>query len=362
LKICFVANGESVHTRKWVKYFADGGYDVHLVTFDKTEEIKGVKVRKLRYFSRFAYPLRILNVIKTVNEIDPDIVHAHYISHYGMYGALVGFRPFVVTAWGSDILVDPRRSLIREYFAKYVLTRASLVTVDSQSLIRHVMDFGVCQERIKLICHGVDWKFFGPPVEKTELRDDLDIPVSSHVVISTRSLEPIYDVETLVKAIPIVLRSNADARFIIVGKGSLKNKLEVMVSNLGVSSNVEFVGQVSQTEVSRLLGLSDVYVSTSLSDTTSVSLLEAMACGLPVVVTELEGNIEWIKEGVNGFLFSKSDSKMLADRITYLLSDENIRKRFGAANRKIVLERADYEKEMKKMEDLYNNLIEEYST
>jgi uncharacterized membrane protein len=69
LKICYLANGENIHTRKWVKYFADKGDDVHLVTFDDTQEIEGVKVHKLRYFSKSAYPLRILNVMKAARGI-----------------------------------------------------------------------------------------------------------------------------------------------------------------------------------------------------------------------------------------------------------------------------------------------------
>lgn len=357
LKICYLANGQSIHTRKWVKYFADKGNCVHLITFHNTDQIEGVKVHNLKYSSKLSYPTRILAVKKAVEEIHPDILHAHYVSNYGVYATLTGFRPFVVSSWGSDVSIEPKESMIKKCLVKYVLKKANLITVDSESSIKLVMNFGAHSEKVRLIGHGVNLKIFNPLVENKKLKEKLKIPISSPVVISTRSLEPIYDVETLIKAVPIVLRSISDAYFIIACDGSLRRKLETMADELRVSNNVRFVGLVSQVELAQLLCSSDVYVSTSLSDTTSVSLLEAMACGLPVVVTELEGNMEWIKNEVNGFLFPKGDFRMLADRIIYLLRNEDTRKKFGAVNRQIVKERADYEKEMSKMEELYKNLI-----
>lgn len=97
-----------------------------------------------------------------------------------------------------------------------------------------------------------------------------------------------------------------------------------------------------------------------LSDTTSVSLLEAMACELPVVVTDLEGNREWIKDGENGFLFPKGDFRTLADKILLLLRDEDVRKKFGVVNKTMAKKEGDYEKEMYKMGKLYEELVETY--
>jgi len=85
-----------------------------------------------------------------------------------------------------------------------------------------------------------------------------------------------------------------------------------------------------------------------------------MACGLPVVVTDLEGNRECVKEGVNGFVFPKRDFKVLAEKIVYLLREKDIRRKFGVVNRSIAEKEADYETEMSKMEKLYKELIEAY--
>jgi len=314
LKVCYLADGQSVHTQKWVKYFAHRGYDVYLATFKQTGPIKGVKVKKLRYFSKFAYPFRILEVKKAVEEIAPDILHAHYVPHYGMYAALTGFRPFAVSVWGSDVLIEPKKSIVKRYVVKYALRKADLITVDSISSLKAVLSFGVDERKVKLIVHGVDLTIFHPIENKEELKKDLGIPQSHQVVISTRGLESIYNVDTLIKAVPHILEDYSNTYFLIVGDGALRQKLKELAHNLGVTENVRFVGLLRNDEVPKFLGVSDVYVSTSLSDTTSVSLLEAMACELPVVVTDLEGNREWIEDGENGFLFPKRDFRALAER------------------------------------------------
>jgi len=360
LRICYLAGGRSVHVQKWVKYFADKSYDVHLATFNEPEPIEGVKIRKLRYFSKVAYPFRILAVRKAVKEISADILHAHYVSHYGVYGALSGFKPFVVTVWGSDVFIDPKKSMAKKYFVKYALKKADLITTDSLSSIKAILGFGVDEEKVKLIVHGVDLRVFYPIENNEEFKKELRIPQNYQVVISTRNLEPVYDVDTLIKAIPYVIDECPNTFFLIVGDGILRRQLEELACKLGVAKNVRFVGSVSNREMPKFLGSSDVFVSTSLSDTRSVSLLEAMACGLPVVVTDLEGNRECVREGVNGFLFSKGDFKALAEKIIYLLRDEDTSRRFGVINRRYVEKEGSYEKEMKKMEKLYKELVEAY--
>lgn len=360
MRICYLAGGRSVHVQKWVRFFAERGYDVYLATFNETSQIEGVKVRKLRYFSKLAYPFRILTVRKAIKEINPDILHAHYVSHYGVYGALSGFKPFVVTVWGSDIFIDPKKSMAKKYFVKYALKKADLITTDSLSSMKTIVDFGVDEEKVKLIVHGVDLGVFHPIENNEEFKKELCIRQNYQVVISTRNLERVYDIGTLIKAIPYVIDECPNTYFLIVGDGTLRHHLEELACKLGVAENVRFVGSVSNREMPKFLGSSDIYVSASLSDTRSVSLLEAMACGLPVVVTDLEGNKECVKEEVNGFLFSKGDFKALGEKIIYLLGDEDTRRRFGVINRRYVEKEGSYEKEMKKMEKLYKELVEAY--
>ncbi|GAI12440.1 unnamed protein product, partial [marine sediment metagenome] len=149
------------------------------------------------------------------------------------------------------------------------------------------------------------------------------------VVISTRNLKPVYDVETLIRAIPLVLQQIPEARFIVAGEGEQRAYLENLARGLGVLESVRFVGWIAHHELTKYLASADVYVSTSLSDGTSVSLLEALACELAPVVTDIPANRPWVHDGENGFLIPVREYEMLADGIIRLLEDEGLR----AANR-----------------------------
>jgi glycosyltransferase involved in cell wall biosynthesis len=341
-----------------------------LISFE-TADIENVKMHRLKrpFALRFGLdlPLRVSrarSVKKLIRVIDPDVVHAHYLSDYGFYGALCGFKPFVVTAWGSDVLFVPseglRKYFVRRRIAKYVVEKADLITGNSESLVRAVLRLGVEKNKVWLIIHGVDLKDFSPVKNSGKFKKDLCIPQNYRVVISTRNLEPVYDVATLIRAIPYVIDRFRNTYFLIVGDGTQRHQLEELTYKLEVNENVRFVGSVSNVEMPRFLCVSDVYVSTSLSDTRSVSLLEAMACGLPVVVTDLEGNRECVKEGENGFVFPKRDFKALAEKMVCLLRDEDARRQFGIINRSYVEKEGNYEKEMVRMEKLYEKLVEAY--
>ena len=178
------------------------------------------------------------------------------------------------------------------------------------------------------------------------------------MVISTRRLNPIYNLEMLIRAIPLVREQVPQARFIIVGDGAQKEHLESLATSLGVSENVKFIGWVPHDELPNYLASADVYVSTSVSDGASVSLQESMACELPPVVTDLPANREWIKDGENGFIVPIDDPQALAERIAYLIENKEVRDRFAKEGRKIIKERADYEKEMSKMEKVYQEQVE----
>jgi len=223
-------------------------------------------------------------------------------------------------------------------------------------MVKEIIRLGVPREKVKLISHGVSLNEFSPHNRSLEFKKRLGIPSDSRTIVSTRNLEPVYNVELLIRAIPQVIRVISNVHFLILGDGPQKKHLHEVVNRLMVKKHVSFVGAVSHEKVAEFLANSDFYVSTALSDSTSVSLLEAMASQLPVIVTDLEGNKEWIKNGVNGFIIPKTNPKILAERILQLLDDKETARKFGSYNRKIVEQRASYEEEMSKVEDIYKRL------
>jgi L-malate glycosyltransferase len=309
------------------------------------------------------FPLKLASIFRIkilIRSLKPDVLHAHYVTNYGFFGALCNYEPFVVTALGSDILSvtteSPMIRVIKKLITTYVARKANFVTVDSRSLMKEIVKFGAPVQKVRVISHGVSLKQFNPKEKSVPLRKTLNIPDGAEVIVSTRNLEKVYDIETLVKAIPNVIKNNANVHFLIIGEGTQKSYLQKLAQSLNVQKHSIFLGKIPNTEVGKFLANSNIYVSTSLSDSTSVSLLEAMASQLPVVVTDINGNREWVKNGENGFVIPKSDPELLAEKITLLLKDKSTAERFGVRNREIVEERANYDKEMDRVEDIYKQI------
>lgn len=365
MRICYLANASSVHTHRWVRYFVERGHEAHVISFENAR-IEGttVHVLKLPVLVRNAtYPLKMASIYRIkalIKRIEPDILHAHYVTNYGLFGALCNFNPFVITAWGSDVLIVPEARLIsriKAYIAKYTLGKADLITCDAKHMKEAMVGLGVAPEKIDLIYFGVDTRKFSPGQKNERLKEKLGIH-DSPTVISLRYLDPVYDTESLIRSIPLVLKEIPESKFVIAGKGSEEKKLRKLAKSLGISESVKFVGFVPNDKLPQYLTTMDVYVSTALSDAgIAASTAEAMACGLPVIITDVADNRKWVENGVNGFVVPIKDPKSLAEKIIYLLQNEDIRKQFGKINRKIIEERNNYYKEMEKMEDIYEELV-----
>jgi glycosyltransferase involved in cell wall biosynthesis len=299
-----------------------------------------------------------------IKKIRPDIVHAHYISHFGilagLYGWLSGFKPIVLTAWGSDILIDPKG--FKKSLVKYALKKADCVTCDAEHMIEELIGLGTDPKKIEHMYFGTDIQKFNPRQKSEKLGEKLGV-LNSPTIISIRSLKPIYDVGSLITAISRVLKEIPETKFVIAGSGSQEAELKQLAKSLRVSDSIRFVGFITNDELPEYLASADIYVSTSLSDAgIAASTAEAMACGLPVVITDFGDNRKWVEDGVNGFIVPLKDPKSLAERIIYLLKNPDIRKEFGMRNRKIINERNNYYKEMEKMENIYIDLVERYKS
>lgn len=344
MKICFLAGANSVHSYKWVKYFAEKGHEVHWISFAENSqpEIKEAKFYQIKK----TFPLNFFELRKVIRKIKPEIFHAHYAGVNGFLAALTGFKPFVLTAWGSDVLLAGK-SFLKRFFVKYALKKADLITCDAEHMKEAIEKMGVKKTKIKIIYFGVDVENFFPVQASQGQRGK---------IISLRSLEPVYDIETLIRAVPLVLKEIPQAKVVIAGKGSEEDKLKKLAQVLGVEKSVEFVGLISQSSLPNILRESSVYVSTSLSDAgIASSTAEAMACGLPVIITDFGDNKKWVKNGESGFLMPLKDYKFLAERIIYLLKNPYEMLRLGNNARKVIKEENNYYKEMEKMEKLYKS-------
>lgn len=365
--ICVLGNAASIHTLRWVSYFAESDWKVDLITWRpplKSFELSShISVHRTlfppHYLARYG---ALLEIIRLIRKIQPDIIHAHYVRGFGslvgLYGGLFGFRPIVLSAWGAHGLKHSK--LLNRWLIKYALEKADCVHCDGENMIEVLTELGTDPKKIELIYFGTDVQKFTPEQRSEKLRENLGL-LDSLTIISLRSLAPIYDVGSLITAIPLVLKEVPETKFVIAGRGSQEAKLKELAETLGVSGSIRFVGFIANDELPEYLASAEIYVSTSLSDAgLAASTAEAMACGLPAVITDFGDNSKWVKDGVSGFIVPLKDPKTLAEKIIYLLKNKDSRMKFGVKNRKIIEERNNYYKEMEKMGDIYEELIARY--
>ncbi len=261
--------------------------------------------------------------------------------------------------WGTDVLIYPKKSMVLNWMAKFTLSKADMVTCDCRKVKKEILrliDFP--RDRIVVFPWGIDLKKFNPRTTTGRIREELGWE-DNLVVIHDRQFKEVYGVEYLVHAIPEVVEKIPKARFLFCGTGPLEKLMKEKTTRRGLSSYVHFAGSVRNEELPKYLNSADIYVSCSLSDGTSVCLLEAMACGLPVVVTDLPANLEWIRDEENGSVVPTGDSEILAQRIVNLLENEDLRKKFGERNIAIARKRADWEKNVSILEEIYRKLVDE---
>ena len=288
---------------------------------------------------------RVLRVALLARILRPDIVMANWITRSsGLYCAIARVHPLLEVVWGSDILVEAKKSRILRAFGRFTIRAADAVIVDSEVQRKAAINLNCNPSKIYSFPWGIDLERFraGKP---TMMRNELGW-LKDKIVVSTRWQAEIYDVESLIRAIPLILNRTKDAKFLIVGGGPLLEYHKDLARELGITDKVRFLGTVANETLPEILNSADVYVSTSHSDGTSASLMEAIACGLAVVVTNIPGNREWVTQGENGFLVRPGDSLSLADGVAGILEDDELRVRMRTANVKLAKERADWNVEL----------------
>ncbi len=359
MKLCFLAAADSIHSHKWIRFFAEKGHAIDWISLktNTISEIPGVRFHDLS--AGDAGPLGILSSIRKtrriLRETKPDLLHIHYLGRNGVVGSWSGFRPLVLTGWGSDVLFADREFL-KCLLVSRVLKRGDLLTCDANHMKEAMVQLGAKREKIHLINFGIDTKRFRPLGQDPNLRKDW-APEGGPVVISLRNLEPIYDIGTLIRSVPLVLQQIPNAKFVLVGSGSQEAELKALTESLGLSKSVRFLGRIPNVDLPRYLCSADVYASTSTSDGgLASSTAEAMACTVPVVISDTVDNRDWVRNGEDGFLFPVSDPQALAAKLVPLLKDEGLRERLGARGREVIRERDDYFSEMGKMGRLYETL------
>ena len=364
LRICYLGIGESIHMKRWAEAFAARNHEVMLLTANPGEPPDGVETRTItsRLPGKAAKYLEgTLQVRRFLSEYRPDILHAHFLTGYGWWGWWSGFRPLVITVWGKDVYVHPARGPASRFLASAALKRAALVTGDSKDILERAVSLRGGPVETRVIQWGVDTAAIRPGFRRVETRRGLGIGGDQPVILTNRNFtERFYNNHRIVEAAGIVLREFPGAVFLFLGDGPLRPETEAMAGRLGLSRGIRFPGSVPPGEMASYLGAADIFVSASDVDATPMSLLEAMAAGLPVVVRRLPSIEEWVTDGEGGFLADGGDDLPggIASGIMRLLGEVDLAARFGAKNRKAAAARADRNAQMDAMEEIYRRIVE----
>jgi len=357
--LCLIADGRSVHTQRWAEYFAGRGHGVHLITYDPMgRHIPGVTeyVITSRWKNLYlSFIPRHIAIKKLVRQIRPDLIHAHFIAKYGFHLPDLKFHPSVVSAWGDDILILPQKSRLIYCFTKRVLDSADIVYAVSRNIGDHIVhDFGIPGKKVRYLPFGIDTDLFSPPPDAGK--------GEKHTIeiLSNRGFFAVYDNETLVRGFALALQQDPALRLTLKGDGPEEQRIRELVAGLGLDAQITFRKKTRYAEVPQDYRRADIFITTSVSDGTPVSILEAMASGLPCIATTVGGIPEWVEHNVSGLLIQPRSPEQAAGAILSLARDPALRKRLGDAARERVVRNGQWNTLMDRAEKDYQELIKTY--
>jgi glycosyltransferase involved in cell wall biosynthesis len=345
VRVLYLADAPYIHTRRVVQHFARLGHECEIVSFRRAE-IEGVRVTYVEGFERLGkarYLLRARRVASLVSERRPDILHALHLTSYGFLGALSGYHPYVLSAWGTDILEAPRLTPFHNWLTRFSLAHADLITATGHNLAVATAQYAPQGRTVYEVPYGVDVSAFSPGAKDAEAR----------VVIGTAArMSSEKGLRYLIEAFGILRDRYGDRITLrIAGDGPERQRLQRLAGRLNVE--VDFAGWLEHERLPRFLQALDIFVLPSLYEGFGVAAVEASACGLPVVASKINGIPDVVADLETGILVPPREARALATAIGSLVDDPERRQWMGANGRRYVAEKYDWSKNMAGLARLY---------
>lgn len=363
MKVIYFTRDFNAHDQRFLTALAQTSHQIYLLRLESNpytpqprmippgiEEIEWIGGDKpFHWRDILAYVKDLKRVLK---EIKPDVVHAGPVHTCAYMVALTGYKPLVTMSWASDILHEVRFDPWLARTATFAMKRTSVLVGDCDAVARKVKEeYHFPLERVVLFPWGVDLELFKPNGVPF-LRKELEW-TDKFVLLCLRSWEPVYGVKDTIKAFTRAAGEIPDLRLLLYGNGSQEKEIREMITQAGLQERVFLGGKIRNGELPAVYRSADVYLTAAYSDGSSVSLMEAMACGIPSLVSDIPGNLEWVEPGVHGWVFPRGDTEMMAEAIVNAFSNRKLLKEMSQNARQKAVEKADWNKNFQKLLSAY---------
>ena len=363
LRIALLAPLNSVHTQKWLNSLVQSGHEVHIISMQKgvVPLDPRIVVHSLYCTRAVGYFLNLFQLRRILRKIKPDLLHVHFASGYGTLGTLSGFHPRMLSVWGSDIFLFPHRSIFSKLLLSFNLRTADWICSTSEAMRVETLKYLPPNfNKICVVPFGVDLTQFSPR-ESGKNADEI-------IVGTAKSLDERYGIDILIRAFHFAkekLEREADGlagrlKLVIAGEGPQKNTLQKLAADLGISQQVSFLGLIPHSEIPQLLRTFSIFVAASRSESFGVSVVEASAVGIPVIVTEVGGLKEVVQNEQTGFVVPEEEWRALGEKIVLLAQNKELSQQMGTNGRGHVASNYEWKNNVKSMESRYKLLLEEF--
>ncbi len=345
MKKLLIIGSNSIHVYNYINLVKDYFDEIILIT-NKKREGTDVKTIELDFHLKLSSRLKtVAKIKKLIQEYAPSIIHIHQVNSYAYYSLIAARKssvPKILTAWGSDILLSPKKNYLLKKMVQFNLRHADFFTSDSEFMAEEMRSLLPRRKLDILIAN------FGIEIIEKDL-------LKENIIYSNRLHKKLYQIESVINAFKLFLENSIDKswKLVIAATGEETNNLKSMVEHLNLKGNVEFVGWVDQEKNVEYYSKARLFVSIPESDATSISLLEAMAYGCIPVLSDLPANREWIDDGKNGIIVN-SPSENIFERALKLNISE-----VASINKRIIIEKGTKVANKKKFFQLYDHLLQQ---
>ena len=358
-----MSDANSIHTQKWVESLSQQGFEILLFSFfDPQKKLANLykqnniriisqdlnsKINNLRTpnLSKIKYVKSLPILRKTIKDFKPEIIHAHYASSYGILGMLTGFKPFILSVWGSDISHFPYKNSVNRWLIRLVIKKATKICSTS-NFMKKIIENEYNRLDVEVIPFGVDVNRFKPTKKLNK----------SFTVGTIKSIENHNGIDCLVNAAKIVIREyKKNINFLIVGDGSLKNELQQKTKELKLDNNIQFVDHVMHQNVYDYYKKLSVFIAVSKRESFGVSVLEAASCGIPAITSNIGGLKEVNLNNETGIVINHDDPVKLAESIVLLSKKDKLRLEMGQRARERVVKYFNWNESVSQMIKVYKS-------